>query len=498
MRTEKDSLGFFELPDEALYGIHSARARDNFPLHIPFHIEWFRAVGAVKLCCYQTCKKYQELVAGKLKQDTGPFTAIEDSALFALIGAAEQVIRGEHFEQFIVTAMSGGAGTSINMNVNEIITNLALLQLGKKCGEYDIIDPIRHANVFQSTNDVIPTSLRIAAMELLDTLEEKINTLRYSLELLEKKYLNTLRVAYTQMQEAVPTSYGRLFSSYNEALSRDWWRISKCFERIKVVNLGGSAVGTGISVPRYFIMEAVNVLRDITGKPVTRGENLADATINQDQLVEVHAILKAHAVNLEKFSSDMRILACDLSVDNGFSIPARQVGSSIMPGKVNPVIPEFVISCCHRVYANDSLIACLAAQGCLELNAYIPAMGHALLESLKLLIACDQALKNNLVDGISIDDAKARERLLKSPSVTTVIVPYVGYHEAGRLAAIMKQENLGVLEANQRLKVINERLLEYLLQPSNLLRLGFMPSQAIDEMNTFKTPDDRTPNSHDG
>jgi aspartate ammonia-lyase len=187
----------------------------------------------------------------------------------------------------------------------------------------------------------------------------------------------------------------------------------------------------------------------------------------------------------------MRLLACDLSVDNGLYIPAKQVGSSIMPGKINPVIPEFVISCCHRVYANDSLIAGLAAQGCLELNAYIPVIGHALLESLKLLIACNVTLKDNLIDGIAIDEARARECLLKSPSVTTALVPYVGYHEAGRLAAIMKQEGISIVEANRRFNIISERLLDYLLQPSNLLQLGFMPSQITEEINRFRNPDDK-------
>ncbi len=272
------------------------------------------------------------------------------------------------------------------------IANRALQMTGHKPGDYDLIDPIEDANIFQSTNDVVPTALRVAAMQLLLELENAINELRKAMEELEKRYRNTLRIAYTQMQEAVPSTYGRLFSSYSDALSRDWWRVSKCLERIKVVNLGGSAIGTSIAVPRYFVAEVVPRLQQLTGLPVTRGENLSDATSNLDPFVEVHGILKAHAVTMEKMVSDLRLLASDIHGEHSLTIPKKQTGSSIMPGKVNPVIPEYVISCSHRVYSNDQLIAGLSAQGCLELNAYLPVIGHALLDSLKLLISADTRL----------------------------------------------------------------------------------------------------------
>ena len=183
------------------------------------------------------------------------------------------------------------------------------------------------------------------------------------------------------MQEAVPSSFGILFSTYNEALSRDWWRVSKCSERIKQVNLGGGAIGTGLSLPRFFIMEVVPELRKLTGLPLAHSENLSDATSNLDRWVEIHATLKAHAVNLEKMSSDFRLLSSDLAGDKIISIPDRQVGSSIMPGKINPVIPEFVISAAHKIYSNDVLISSLCGQGTLELNAYLPVIGCAVIES---------------------------------------------------------------------------------------------------------------------
>ncbi|MBM3404122.1 MAG: aspartate ammonia-lyase [Bacteroidetes bacterium] len=472
-RIESDSLGEKEVPGGALYGIHSLRARENFPDSIPFHPEWYRAIGLVKQACYRTYRSFREAVVNDGLQHTLNFRLISDDLLVPLIDASTEVSEGAYFEHFICPAISGGAGTSINMNVNEIIANAALKMLGKHPGNYKIIDPVEHANVFQSTNDVIPSSLRVAAMFLLHDLENAINDLRFVVEQLEGNHRNDLRIGYTQMQEAVPTSFGKLFSTYSEALSRDWWRVSKCFERIKVVNLGGSAIGTGIAVPRFFIMEVVQTLQNITRLPVTRSENLPDATSNLDPFVEVHAILKAHAVNIEKMVSDLRLLSSDLVAGHEVKLPARQTGSSIMPGKINPVIPEFVISAAHKIYAHDGLIASLCAQGCLELNAYLPTIGHALLESLKLLIACDKTLKENLFHGMIINPISGKEKLLKSPAIATALVPYVGYHKAETLARLMKEKAFDVLEANKQLKLISEDQLTEILKPENLLKLGF-------------------------
>ncbi|MFO7828110.1 MAG: lyase family protein, partial [Bacteroidales bacterium] len=311
-RTEKDFLGEKKIPKDALYGIHSLRAKENFPDNSPFSLEWYKAVGLTKLACYLTYDKFKNASTQKYSDIDLPINLFEKKIIDALIESAEEVSEGKYYDHFIVPAIQGGAGTSINMNVNEIIANVSLKKLGKNAGNYQTIDPIEHANIYQSTNDVIPTSLKVAAIKLLVDLEEKINELRTDIEALENKNRNKLRIGYTQMQEAVPSSFGMLFSSYNEALSRDWWRVSKCFERIKIVNLGGSAIGTGIAVPRFFIMEAVATLQKLTNLPITRSENMPDATSNLDSLVEVHAILKAHAVNLEKMASDIRLLSSDL------------------------------------------------------------------------------------------------------------------------------------------------------------------------------------------
>jgi aspartate ammonia-lyase len=469
-RIETDSLGEKQIPEDALYGIHAARAKENFPGNSQFPVEWYKAVGITKLACYNTYRKFRDAAIEKFGQNV-PVKILSDEIINSLIVAAHG--EGKHFDQFIVPSIQGGAGTSINMNINEIIANSALLKTGHKCGEYIIIDPLEQANIYQSTNDVIPTALTVAVMKLLQSLEEQINTLRQKVEEFEERNRDMLRPGYTQMQEAVPSSFGILFSAYNEALSRDWWRVSKCSERIKQVNLGGGAIGTGLSVPRFFIMEVVPELRKLTGLPLSHSENLSDATSNLDKWVEIHATLKAHAVNLEKMSSDLRLLASDLAGERSISLPQRQVGSSVMPGKINPVIPEFVISAAHKIYSNDVLISSLCGQGTLELNAYLPVIGYAVIESINLLIWADITLLNNLFEGLMINEAVGYKALIYSTSLTTALSPHIGYHKAAEIAALMKEKKIDIFEANSELNILDETKLNTILQPGNLLKLGF-------------------------
>ncbi len=468
-----DFISEVQLPDEALYGINAYRAASNFPDSTRFPFEWYCSMGLVKKSCYLTYKKFVAGVKVKYTDHTLPFYFMDTDIVDVLTQAATEISEGKHFEHFIVPAIQGGAGTSINLNVNEIVTNRALQLMGRLPGDYAFIHPIEHANIFQSTNDVIPTSLKICLMGLFKKLEFAIKELRLSVESLESNSRNHVRIAYTEMQEAVPSTYGRLFSTYSDALSRDWWRVSKCSERIKTVNLGGSAIGTGITVPAYFIHEVVQTLRDISGLPVARAENLSDATSNLDSLVEIHATIKAHAVNLEKMVSDIRLLASDLMKNRELFIPQIQIGSSIMPGKVNPVIPEFVVSACHKIYANDQLISSLCGQGCLELNAYIPVIGYALIESIKLMQACNETLRKNLISGITLNGQHAMQNLLKNPVISTALVPYIGYAKAGLLAAKMKEENIDLFAANSILGMVAEDKLERIVSPDNLLKEGF-------------------------
>jgi aspartate ammonia-lyase len=473
MRTEKDQLGEVSIPAGALYGVHSFRARENFPAQIPFPVEWYRATGTVKLACYRTFRKLIKALQKEHPDMVDHLRIPEEHILGAMETAAAAVSSGSYFDQFIVPGTQGGAGTSINLNINEIIANAALLELGKKPGQYDILDPIEGANLFQSTNDVIPTALTVAVMQLLQELEEGVNACRFSMEQLETRYRNSLRLGYTQMQEAVPSTFGMLFSTYSEALSRDWWRISKAEERIKVVNLGGGAIGTGIAIPRFFLMEVVPALKELTSLPVTQGENLVDATSNLDKWVEVHAILKAHAVNLEKLVSDLRLLSSGLSGEKEIELPALQAGSSIMPGKINPVVPEYIISSAHRIYANDQKITSLCALGCLELNAYLPEIGIAMIESLKLMKAMNRALNEKMLTGLRVNEEIASKKLFKSPAVTTALSPLLGYNLASELARKMKESGTDIFTANEELGMIDRSKLKKLMEADQLLKKGF-------------------------
>jgi len=471
MRLEQDYIGQKQIPDNVLYGIHALRAKENFPDTTNFHIEWYKAMGQVKLAYYLVYNDFKQSVQENISNVKIKF--LSDDVIDALIRAAEQVAQGQWFEHFIVPAIQGGAGTSINMNINEIIANLALQKLGYKPGQYQIIDPIEHANIYQSTNDTVPTALQVAAMYLFLDLEEKINSTRNLLEQLEQKYRFNLRMGYTQLQEAVPTTFGKQFSAYAEALARDWWRVSKCIERIKFVNLGASAIGTSISVPRYIVVEIVPRLRQITGLPLAQAENLVEATQNKDSLVEVHAILKAHATNLEKMVSDLRLQASDLVGRGEVILPQVQVGSSIMPSKVNPVIAEFVISVAHKVYSNDMLISSLVGQGQFELNAYLPVIGHALLDSIKLLIAANISLKEKMLKGLQVNAQIAYERLLRSPAIATALNSIIGYHKASKLAKEMRTSKCDIFQANRKLGVLPEERLKQLLAADKLLKKGF-------------------------
>lgn len=473
MRTEKDFLGEIKIPEDKLYGIHSARAQSNFPCKTSFPIEWYSATGLIKKACYRTYRNFRDTAIQKQLSGPKGHQWMTNQVINCLEEAADEVSSGSYFNHFIVPGIQGGAGTSINMNINEIIANVALKKTGHNPGQYHVIDPLDHANIFQSTNDTVPTALHLALMQQSYKLEASINRLRSVFEALETKYRNQLRQGYTQMQKAVPSSYGHLFSSYSDALSRDWWRVSRIRERLKEVNLGGGAAGTGMGIPRYFILNAIAELRNITNLPLSHSENLTDATMNHDSLVEVHAILKAHAVNMEKISSDIRLLGSDISRHQTVKIPQKQMGSSIMPGKVNPVIAEYVISVSHKVYANDQMVSGLAARGCLDLNAYLPSMGVAMIESFNLLESACNSLHQNMLAELSIVSEQEENELYKSASITTALVPYIGHTMAEKLALKMKSTHKNIFEVNEELKILSNEDLREILDPSSLVSKGF-------------------------
>ena len=458
-RTETDSLGSLTVPADALYGIHTVRALANFPLSgQPCHSGLIRGMAQVKLACARTNAALGDLDAG-LAQAIGQ--------------ACEELADGRHREAVIVDALQGGAGTSLNMNVNEVIANRAEEILGGRRGEYQRVHPLHHVNLHQSTNDVFPTALKIAAIDGLHRLEKAIAALQTAFQAKEQEFAGIVKVGRTQLQDACPMTLGAECSAWAEAFGRDRWRVFKCEERIRVVNLGGTAIGTGLTAPRDYIFRATETLREITKMNLARAENLVDATQNADALVEVSGILKAHAVNLFKISSDLRLLASGPHAGLGeLRLPAMQVGSSVMPGKVNPVICEAVGQSALQAIAQDSAVTSAAQSGQLELNAFLPLVAHALLGNLSLLERADTIFRERCIIGLQANAERCADLLEHSHAQVTALVPALGYELAAEVAKEAAQTRQTIRAVVLRRGLLGEVVLERLLSAEAMTALG--------------------------
>ncbi len=458
-REEKDFLGAKNIPSDAFWGINSLRSLENFSLSgYKTHNCFIKALGYVKKACILTVKDLE--IWDNKKTD-------------AIISACDVLIEGKLDEQIIVDPMQGGAGTSLNMNINEVIANYALGLLGYKKGQYEIIDPIEDVNIYQSTNDVYPTALKIASIMLLKELEKKVVSLQESFEDKEKEFAGIVKIARTQLIDAVLVTLGKEFSAYAEAISRDRWRIYKCEERLRVVNIGGTAVGTGISAPRKFIFGVIEHLRDLTGIGLARAENLVENTQNWDAFAEVSGILKAHATNIIKISNDLRLL--NSGPDAGLSeiiLPSRQVGSSIMPGKVNPVIPEAAAQVGIKVLGNDVIINQCISMGQLELNQFAPLIAFSFLETLELLINANEMLVANCIKGIKANEDKIKSTLDKSYATLTALIPRLGYKKVTEIVSKARESSLNVKEFIVKNNILTEEDYDYLTSPEAVLSLG--------------------------
>lgn len=419
-RNEQDELGVVAVPAGVLHGAHTVRALENFPLSgRPVHTELARAYGVVKLACAQT-----NGALGAWAEDPAKADAIER--------ACGELADGRLAGHIVVDALQGGAGTSTNMNVNEVLANRALEILGRPHGDYGRVSPLDDLNRHQSTNDTYPTALRLAAIVLLRRLETSVVALQEAFQRAEARMAHVVKVGRTQLQDAVLTTLGREMSAYADALGRDRWRLYKAEERLRVVNLGGTAIGTGVAAPRAYIFSAVETLRERTGIGFARAENLVDATQNADVFVEVSGMLKAHAVTLLKICGDLRLLASGPAAGLAeLRLPARQAGSSIMPGKVNPVIPEAVSQAAMLVMAHDGAIAAACAAGSLELNPFLPLVAACLLDSIELLARADDMLRMHAVEGMEADEARCRRWVDASTATATALVPAIGHARVG-------------------------------------------------------------------
>jgi aspartate ammonia-lyase len=430
MRTESDYLGEMELPDDALYGLEAARARENFDLR-------YGRVNPALIRGMVQIKKAAALCFVKL------FPA-EAEKFRAIAAACDRVLAGEAGSAFITDALQGGAGTSTNMNVNEALANIALGILGKKAGDYGAVHPLDDVNRFQSTNDVYPTALRIAAIELLRELSEECKQLQDCLQRKEKEYQHIKKLGRTELMDAVPITLGEEFGAYAQAIARDRWRLYKVEERLRQVNLGGAAVGDispqGKNVLRGLIRNyrygALEELRVLTGMGLAAAEYPMDLTQNCDVFVEVSGLLKALAVNMMKIAGDLRLMNSGPRGGLGeLRVAPLQKGSTIMAGKVNPVIPEMVIQLGIKVSANDAAISEAASRGEFELNPFTPLIAECLLESLSLLSRGALLFRVKCVDTLVPDPERCADLLNTSWAFAASYVPVLGYAAVSRIVA---------------------------------------------------------------
>ena len=458
-RTEKDYLGERDVPADSLHGIHTERAIENFALsHRRVNAGLIHAYGAVKLACART------------NRELGFFA---DDKARVIEAACQEMIEGLLDAHIVVDALQGGAGTSTNMNVNEVLANRALQLLGKPLGGYEAVSPMADLNLHQSTNDTYPTALKVAAIKKLRELEREVVALLEEFQRKEKATAHVVKIDRTQMQDAVLTTLGREMAAYAEAFARDRWRIYKCEERLRVVNLGGTAIGTGLSAPRQYIFRAVEHLRDITGFGLARAENLVECTQNCDVFVEVSGILKACASNLLKIAGDLRLLSSGPDAGIGeIVLPPRQAGSSIMPGKINPVIPEAVSQAAMQVMANDQAIAQACSMGSLELNPFLPLIADSLLGSLDLLSNACSIFRRLCVEGLQGNEARCRANVEASTASVTALVEKLGYEEAQQIALAAVREGKTVRQIVVERGIVTAEEFDYLTSPEAVTRLG--------------------------
>lgn len=459
MRVEKDTLGEVSISDEVYYGIHTVRALENFPITgRVVHSKMIQAMVLIKKCAALT-----NVEIGNLDPVVGE----------SIVSACNRILTGEYQDQFVVDTLQGGAGTSTNMNVNEVIANVALEILGHDKGCYDIVHPLNHVNMEQSTNDVYPTALRIAAVQLILPLSEAFAELQEALQQKEHEFAAVIKMGRTQLQDAVPIMLGQEFGAYAQAVARDRWRLYKVEERLRQINIGGTAVGTGLNAERKYIFMMTEKLRQETGLGLARAEYAVDLTQNADVFVEVSGLLKTAAVNLSKIANDLRLLSSGPKTGFGeIKLPPVQTGSSIMPGKVNPVIPEVINQIAYQVMSYDLGITMAASSGQLELNAMLPLITNNLLESIDILKNGIQVFISKCIAGISANESRCRELLEQSYGLITSLTAHIGYEDAALIVKEAQETGKTVREVIYQKDLFTSEQLDVILNPIEMTKPG--------------------------
>lgn len=449
-RLESDSIGEKRIPRDAYYGVQSLRASENFKITgLTIHPQFIKALAEVKKACAIT------------NENVG---VLETKLTNAIIKACDEIIEGKLHDQFITDPIQGGAGTSINMNANEVIANRAIEILGGEKGNYNIVHPNDHVNNGQSTNDVIPTAGKITCVRLLKNMLKKLEELYEVLREKSNKFDNIIKMGRTQMQDAVPIRLGQEFSAYSMAVSRDIKRINRALLNLLTVNLGGTAIGTGINADENYVKGIIPTLRQVTKLDIKQAEDLVDGTQNLDCYVEVSGSLKACAVTLSKISNDLRLLSSGPRCGfNEINLPPKQNGSSIMPGKVNPVIPEVVNQIAFNVIGNDMTITMAAESGQLELNAFEPVLFYNLFESIETITNGVDTFIKNCIKDITVNEKRCKDLVFNSVGIITAICPYVGYKKAASIAKKAIKTGRSVTQIAIEEKVLSKEKLEKIL-----------------------------------
>lgn len=420
-RSESDSLGKRLVPGDVYYGIQTARALENFPItgYRP-QKELVEALIMVKKAA-----AISNMELGLLDEHRGQ----------AIIKAIDEILSGELIDQFVVDVIQGGAGTSLNMNANEVIANRAIEILGGEKGDYQLISPNTHVNMSQSTNDVFPTALRITILKMAGNLLQELASLKHAFNNKAEQFDDVVKVARTHLQDAVPIRMGQEFGAYAKAVDRDIQRIQRARDSLFEVNLGATAVGTGLNAKQEYIDLAVGRLSELSGLPLKRTEHLVDATQNTDVLAAFSGSLKILALNLSKIANDLRLMSSGPRAGlNEINLPQMQPGSSIMPGKVNPVIPEVVNQVAFQVIGNDLTITLAVEAGQLELNVMEPVIAFNLLQSIEILHNAVKVFCERCVRGITANRDRCQYMVERSVGIITAIIPFLGYERASGLA----------------------------------------------------------------
>lgn len=466
MRTEKDSLGMKEVPKDAYYGVQTIRALENFPITgIPVHKELVLALAEVKKAA-----AIANMHTGMLASTIGE----------AIVEASNEVIKGKFEKQFIVDSIQGGAGTSINMNMNEVLANRALEMLGREKGDYDYCSPNTHVNMSQSTNDTIPTALKIASYRMAQTLVETMHHLKKEFLAKENAFQDVLKMGRTHLQDAVPIRLGQEFGAYSEVVGRDIKRVSQAAEEMLTINLGATAVGTGLNAKPEYIEKVATQLSDQIGVKLSISKNMVDGTQNTDGYTTLSSTLKVAALNMSKICNDIRLMASGpMTGLQEIKLPTRQPGSSMMPGKINPVMIEVINQIAFQVTGNDQTIGMASEAGQFELNVMGPVIAHNLLQSLKIMRNGLDVFAQYAINGIEANIETCRHYVDQSYGIITALNPHLGYETAAEVVKQAQKTGLTIEEICKAHDLLTKKELETILNPVEMTTPGISGSEFL-------------------